>query len=95
MGRFHTVGLPDKPLPELKAQTFVPNGCYFGASHIGNRPEMLSMLELASKQQIKSWVETIDISEEGCKEAIERLSKNDVHYRFTLTNFDKVFGKRT
>lgn len=52
------------------------------------------MLELASKQNIKSWVETIDISEAGCKEALERLAKNDVRYRFCLVNFDKVFGKR-
>lgn len=95
MGRFHTVGLPDHPLPELKAQDFAANGCYFGTSHIGNRPEMLAMLELASKQNIKSWVETIPISEEGCKQAVERLSKNDVHYRFTLVDFDAAFGKRT
>ncbi|KAG9713379.1 hypothetical protein KCU73_g16536, partial [Aureobasidium melanogenum] len=51
--------------------------------------------ELASKQNIKSWVETVDISEEGCKSALERLSKNDIKYRFTLVNFDKVFGKRS
>lgn len=95
MGRFHTVGLPDEPLQQLKAQDFAPNGCYLGASHIGNRPEMLAMFELASKQNIKSWVETIPISEEGCKQAVERLSKNDVHYRFTLVDFDKAFGNRT
>lgn len=41
MGRFHNVGLGDKPLPTLMAQQFAPNGCYIGASHIGNRPEML------------------------------------------------------
>ncbi|KAK4957847.1 hypothetical protein LTR66_013204 [Elasticomyces elasticus] len=95
MGKFHNVGLGDKPLPQLMAQDFAPNGCYIGASHIGNRPEMLAMFELASKQNIKSWVETIDISEEGCKEAVTRVYKNDVRYRFTLVNYDKQFGKRT
>lgn len=95
-GTFHMVGFPDNPLPSIKAQVFAPNGCYMGASHIGNRPEMLAMLELASKQNIKSWVQTIDISEEGCKEAVERVHKGDnVRYRFTLVNYDKVFGKRT
>ncbi|KAI9665844.1 MAG: putative secondary metabolism biosynthetic enzyme [Bathelium mastoideum] len=93
-GTFHNVGFPDEPLPTIKAQDFAPNGCYIGASHIGNRPEMLAMFELASKQNIKSWVETIDISETGCKEAVERVYKNDVKYRFTLVNYDKVFGKR-
>lgn len=72
----------------------MPGGYSIGASHIGNRPEMLAMLELASKQNIKSWVETIDISEAGCKEAVTRVKENKVHYRFTLTGYDKVFGKR-
>lgn len=94
MGKFHTVGLPDKPIPQLMAQDFVPNGCYLGASHIGNRPEMLAMFELASKQQIKSWVETIDISEKGCAEAVKKVKENKVRYRVTLTNFDAAFGKR-
>lgn len=94
MGKFHIVGFGDKPLPTMMAQEFAPNGCSIGASHIGNRPEMLAMFELASKQNIKSWVETIDISAEGCKQAVERVWKNDVRYRFTLVNFDKEFGKR-
>lgn len=94
-GYFHMVGYPDKPLPQIMAQAFAPNGCYMGASHIGNRPEMEEMLELAAKQNIKSWVETIDISEEGCKQAVERVYKGDnVRFRFTLVNYDKVFGKR-
>jgi alcohol dehydrogenase (NADP+) len=94
-GTFHMVGFPDNPLPAMPAQTFAPNGCYMGASHIGNRPEMEEMLELASKQNIKSWVEEIQLSEDGCKQAVERVYKNDnVKYRLTLTGFDKVFGKR-
>ncbi|GAB7356391.1 hypothetical protein MBLNU459_g7171t1 [Dothideomycetes sp. NU459] len=93
-GKFHIVGFGDHPIPQLMAQQFAPNGCSIGASHIGNRPEMLAMLELASKQDIKSWVETIDISETGLKTAMERLSKNDVRFRFCLTGFDKAFGKR-
>lgn len=93
-GKFHIVGFGDKPIPQMMAQQFAPNGASIGASHIGNRPEMLAMFELASKQNIKSWVETIDISEAGLKEAMERLSKNDVRFRFTLTGFDKAFGDR-
>lgn len=95
-GKFHMVGFPDKPLPTMMAQDFAPNGCYIGASHIGNRPEMEAMLKLAADNGIKSWVQTIDISEAGCKEAVERVYNGDnVRYRFTLTNFDKVFGKRS
>ena len=51
------------------------------------------MLKLASEKNIKPMIEMLDISEKGCKEAVERVSVNDVHYRFTLTGYDKVFGK--
>ena len=94
-GTFHMVGFPDNPLPAMQAQVFAPNGCYMGASHIGNRPEMEEMFELASKQNIKSWVQEIKIGEAGIKEAVERVYKNDnVRYRLTLTGYDEVFGKR-
>ena len=92
-GEFHNVGLPDEALPKMMAQDFTPNGAKMGGSHIGNRPEMIAMLKLASEQNIKPYIETIDISEKGCAEAVERVSKNDVRYRFALTGYDKVFGK--
>lgn len=95
MGRFHNCGLPDHPLPELKAQSFAPGGYYIGTSHLGNRPEMLAMLKLASEKNIKPMIETLDISEAGCSEAVQRVKKNDIRYRFTLTGYDKVFGKRS
>jgi alcohol dehydrogenase (NADP+) len=93
MGTFHNVGMPDEPI-SIKLQAFASNGCYIGTSHIGNRQEMLDMLKLASTQNIKGWVETIPISEAGCKEAVERVKKGDVRYRFTLVGYDEVFGKR-
>ncbi|KAB8760582.1 hypothetical protein FH972_026574 [Carpinus fangiana] len=93
-GRFHCVGLPDAALPEMKTNLFVPGQYYMGASHIGNRPEMLAMLKLAADKNIKGWVEPIDISEVGCAEAVEKVYNNKMRYRFTLTNFDKVFGER-
>lgn len=91
-GEFHNVGLPDEPLPKMMAQDFAPNGAKMGGSHIGNRPEMIAMLKTASEQGIKPYIETLDISEKGCKEAVERVKKNDVRYRFTLTGYEKVFG---
>lgn len=94
MGRFHNVGLPDTDLPPLKAQSFAPGGYYIGASHLGNRPEMQAILKLAADKNVKSWIETIDISEKGCAAAVTRVKNNDVRYRVTLTGFDKVFGKR-
>lgn len=89
---FHQVGLPDEPLPQIKAQAFAPNGSALSASHLGSRPEMLAMLKLAADKKLDPIVETISISEAGCKEAVERVKTNDVRYRFTLTDFDKAFG---
>lgn len=93
-GEFHNVGLPDEPLPQIMAQNFAPNGCKIGGSHIGSRPEMLRMLKLVVDKNLKPMVETLDVGAEGCKEAVERVKENKVHYRFTLVNYDKAFGKR-
>ncbi|KAK3697301.1 hypothetical protein LTR37_017534 [Vermiconidia calcicola] len=94
-GKFHCVGFGDEPLPQMMAQDFAPNGCSFGASHIGNRPEMLAMLDLAAKQNLKSWIQKVPISKEGCAEVVDKVNKNDVRYRFVLTDYDNEFGKRT
>lgn len=93
-GQMHHVGLPDKPLPEIKAQMFAPNGCSMGGSHIGSRPEMFEMLKLASEKKLKPIIETIPISEAGCKEAVEGVAQNKVRYRYTLVDFDKAFPNR-
>ncbi|KAF2479095.1 NADPH-dependent medium chain alcohol dehydrogenase [Neohortaea acidophila] len=94
-GTFHCVGFGDHPLPTLNAQDFAPNGNYLGASHIGNRPEMLAMLDLAAKQNIKSWIEKVPISEAGIAKAVQGVSDNKVRFRYVLTDFDKAFGKRS
>jgi len=91
-GVFHNVGLPDAPLPEMMAAIFAPNGALMGGSHIGARHECLAMLKLADEKKIKPMIETIDISEKGCKEAVEKVKVNDVRFRVTLTGFHKAFG---
>jgi alcohol dehydrogenase (NADP+) len=90
---FHNVGLPDAPLPALKAQDYVSTGCKMGVSHIGSRVEMLEMLRIAVEHKVKPRIETIEVSEQGCKKAVEKVKVNDVRYRVTLTGFEKVFGK--
>lgn len=92
-GEFHMVGLPDKPLPEMMAFQFTTNAAKLTGSHIGNHQEMEAMLKLAAEKDVRPWVEKIDLSEKGCKEAVERVKVNDVRYRFTLTGYEKVFGK--
>jgi len=93
-GQFHMVGIADKPLPELMSFDFVANAPKLTGSHIGNHQEMEAMLKLAAEKGIKPRLETLSISEAGCKEAVERVKDNKVHYRFTLTGFDKAFGNK-
>jgi alcohol dehydrogenase (NADP+) len=93
-GQFHMVGLPDHPLPEMQAFAFAGNAAKLTGSHLGNRQEMEAMLKLAAEKGIKPMVETLELGEKGCKEAVERMKENKVHYRFTLTGFDKVFGRK-
>ena len=93
-GTFHSVGIPDCPYPPINTGLFAPNGTKLGGSHIGNRPEMLAMFKLASEKKIKPYIETVPISEQGCKEVVERVNRNDVRFRFTLIDYDKAFPNR-
>ncbi|KAI6716460.1 hypothetical protein JHW43_001061 [Diplocarpon mali] len=91
-GSFHNVGLPDKPLPAMMAQDFTSNGSTIGGSHLGSKKEAMEMLKLASEKNLKPMIETIDISEEGCGKAVQKVKTNDVRYRVTLTGFHQAFG---
>jgi alcohol dehydrogenase (NADP+) len=52
----------------------------------------LWLCEACQREDIHPMIETIDISEVGCKQAVEKVKKNDVPYRVTLTGFKKAFG---
>uniref|UniRef100_A0A8H7KA31 alcohol dehydrogenase (NADP(+)) n=1 Tax=Bionectria ochroleuca TaxID=29856 RepID=A0A8H7KA31_BIOOC len=94
-GKFVSTGVPEDSKLEITPQMLNFNGCFVGASHLGSRREMLDMLELAAKKGVKSWVETLPISEENLSQAVQRLEKNDVHYRFTMVDYDKAFEERS
>lgn len=89
-GRWISVGLSEEEGQLIKAQNLIQNGVLIGASHLGSRREMLEM-QLAAVKDLKGWVQEIQISEEGLKEAVLGMKNGDVHYRFTLTSYDKVF----
>jgi len=91
LGEFHMVGLPDEALPSVSVGAFARNAPKLTASHLGSPQEMDGMLQLAVDKRVLPWVETLDISEKTCGEVVERLKNNKVHYRFTLTGFDKAF----
>jgi hypothetical protein len=43
-----TCGLPDHSFPELEGVMLSNNGAFFGGTHLGNRAEMLAVLQLAT-----------------------------------------------
>ncbi|KAJ5239940.1 hypothetical protein N7468_004559 [Penicillium chermesinum] len=92
-GRWISVGLPEEEGQVIKAQNLISNGVLIGATHIGNRQEMLAMLKLAAEKGLRSYVEEIQIGEEGLKQAMQRMKKGDVRYRFILTGYDKHFAR--
>ncbi|KOS16988.1 NADP-dependent alcohol dehydrogenase 6 [Escovopsis weberi] len=92
-GDFHMVGIGDHNLPQMSIFTYTGLGVKMSGSHIGNRQEMEEMLQLAADKDIKPWVEELPLTEKGCKEAMERVHENKVHYRLTMTGYDKAFGR--
>lgn len=82
-GKFISVGLPDKPLPQVMAFDFEANGCFMGGSHIGNKKEAIEMLNLAAAKGIKPWIEELPMKD--AQQAVERVKRNDVRYRIILT----------
>lgn len=92
-GKYHTVGLPDKPLDNIMAQLFAGNMCSISGSHIGSKAEAIEMLKLVVDKKVKTWAMPMPISAEACSEAVTRVHNNDnVKYRIVLTDFDKAFG---
>lgn len=87
-----SVGLPEGDGFKVKNTTFLKNGCFFGSSHLGSRKETLAMLQLAADRGIKTWLETVPISDKNLAEVMQRLHKNDIRYRFCMTNYDDQFG---
>ncbi|GAV27228.1 hypothetical protein PMKS-000692 [Pichia membranifaciens] len=67
------------------------NSISVGASAIGSPKDIDYMLEVASKNNIKPMIETIDINEANVKTAWERMLTGDVRFRFVLTGYDKYF----
>lgn len=89
-GQFVSVGLPETPF-SLSAADFVPSGAFFGGSHLGNREEMLEMLDIAAKKNIVAMCEVLPISEENVNKGLTKTKEGDCRYRITLSNYEGAF----
>lgn len=89
-GKFITLGLPPHPF-SLKAFDLLANGVSLGSSHLGNREEMIEMLQFASDHGIKPWVEKLPISKDNVEKGLQNTSKSKCRYRLVFINFEKEF----
>lgn len=78
---------------ELSPSLLIMSNISVHGSLIGAPAEIEYMLELASKHNIRPWVETIDLTEENLSKAWDRCEKGDVKFRFTMVGYDKFFKK--
>lgn len=90
-GKFISVGLPEEEGIVIKAQDLIPNGVSLSTSHIGNREEALQMLKLAADKKLEPWIENVEINQKNLEDALQRMAKNDVRYRFCLVGHEKEF----
>eukprot|EP00002_Diphylleia_rotans_P040968 TRINITY_DN984_c0_g2_i1.p1 TRINITY_DN984_c0_g2~~TRINITY_DN984_c0_g2_i1.p1 ORF type:complete len:354 (+),score=68.89 TRINITY_DN984_c0_g2_i1:76-1137(+) len=82
-GRLVMVGIPEE---EVKFQPFniIMRQIGFYGSIIGSTHEIKDMLEFAAKHKVHPWIERIPI--QNVNEAIARMHRGDVRYRFVLEN---------
>lgn len=84
---------PASEMITLSPFSLLLNNTSIQGSSIGPPSEIEYMLQLAADNNIKPWVETIDINEKNLGEAWKRTKEGDVRFRFTLTGYDKHFKK--
>lgn len=89
-GRIVSISIPDQD-QVLSMKPFGLSGVSIANSHLGSIKELNQLLKLVSEKNVKIWVETVPISEQGVHEVFTRMVKGDVRYRFTLTDYDKEF----
>lgn len=85
--------------PQDERLTLVPvdilnGGFSIEGSMVGSPEEIQYTLDFASKHNIKPWIETLDINEENLSKAWKKMEKGDVHYRITMTGYDKYFKNK-
>ncbi|GJN94742.1 hypothetical protein Rhopal_007834-T1 [Rhodotorula paludigena] len=83
-GNLILVGAPEKPLPSLPAFPFLMNNVHIGGSAIGSPTIIKEMLELAAKQNIKSWIEKRPL--EDANQAVVDMHNSKARYRYVLVN---------
>jgi alcohol dehydrogenase (NADP+) len=77
------VGMPETGLSNVRSQTLSDNAVSIASSHLGNRAEMLRMLDLAAEKDVKPWITVMPMKDAA--KAIKAVEDNSVRYRSVLT----------
>lgn len=83
-GTMIQVGAPEDPLPSFAAFPLILKNLKLGGSLIGTRQHIKDMLELASKQNIKSWVEVRPMAD--ANQVLIDFEDGKPRYRYVLEN---------
>ncbi|RYP00171.1 hypothetical protein DL764_006602 [Monosporascus ibericus] len=83
-GTLIQVGAPEDPIPAFSAFSLLRENLKIGGSLIGSRKQAREMLDLASKADIKAWVEKRPMAE--ANEAVVDMGNGKARYRYVLVN---------
>ncbi|GAA6023448.1 hypothetical protein JCM10207_004417 [Rhodosporidiobolus poonsookiae] len=83
-GKLILVGAPEKPIPAASTFQLLMSGVVFGGSAIGSPAEINEMLNLAAKQDVKSWITKRPI--EDANQAVVDMHNSKARYRYVLVN---------
>lgn len=93
--RFVNVGIPGgdgPPAINLSIMTMIANGASVSVSHIGNRTQILDMLQLAVDKGVKPWVEQVAVRAESLAKGIEKVKSSEARYKLVFIDYDKAFA---
>lgn len=76
------VGMPEEGLANITSQALSGNAACLSSSHIGNRAEMIQMLQLAADKGVKPWIEVLQMKDAA--KAIKAVEDGTVRYRSIL-----------
>ncbi|PRP87762.1 zinc-binding alcohol dehydrogenase [Planoprotostelium fungivorum] len=87
-GRMVLVGVPSNWKVEVGLWTLLINGVFIGASAIGTPVDIREMLELAAKQNIKTWIEPYPMDK--VNDALNDFNERGMRYRAVLYNHKHI-----
>jgi alcohol dehydrogenase (NADP+) len=83
-GTMIQVGAPEDPIPAFNAFALLRKNLKLGGSLIGSRKRVREMLELASKTDLKAWIQIKPMSE--ANDVVVAMKTKGARYRFVLEN---------